>query len=242
VNSARLKKGIASVAAVAVLFVGFVGFLHTPAGRKLPMGRRLLSLMHISCPINFKKLTTGQVEYTRRYGMNAIKGTRATSVTPSLIGLELNQTTERGAQTWASNSGLKCESLVRGLHYLKCENVSPNLIRYDGNVVVGTRPIQALTLAFSPTEKLIAVDVFRRQLPPAEAANVMQSVSENLDKKLGKPTESFGALTAAHLGGQTMKTAFCNYRFKNYVALLTAQNIPWSGGVVVHEQYSSAAK
>jgi hypothetical protein len=224
-----------SVGIVLLAAVGSIGFLHTPTGRKLPIGRKLLSWMGVKCPIDTTHLTAREVEESRQRGVTSLRGKKLAPNQPTLAGLDINRTTEEEAQTWAALRGISCASEIKGMRFLKCKDVSPFALGEQA----GKTPIQTLTLAFSPENRLVAVDVFRRKLNSREAAQVMTDLSAKLSEKLGPPTESLGELSDQELSGKTLKVSFVHYRFKNYLALLTATNIPWSGGVAVHEQYSS---
>ena len=232
----KWMQGVAATLTAATLAVGGIGFLHTPMGRKLPIGRKLLGWMGVPCPIDTTHLTAARVEQSRQLGVQALRSKQAAPARPALTGLRLDETSEAESAHWAQVHGISCHLLVRGMHFLKCEEISAGSF----GITPGHSPIQTLTLAFNPSGRLVAVDIFRRKLGAEEASAVMLDLSLRLRSRLGAPTEARGALTPASLGGDIMKTAYVNYRFRDYLAMLTATNIPWSGGVAVHEQYSSA--
>ncbi len=216
-----------SVSAV-VLSVGGVGFLHTAAGRKLPLGRKLLTLMGVECPLG-KNQSAEAVDASRLRGMSVLKGQEAAAVRPAL-GLKLDESTEFEALEWGKLLKLKCELQIRGGRFLKCREPKTQGV---------------FTLAFNPAGKLVAVDVFRRRVSVKSIGPLLADLADGLRRQLGEPHETEGALTKSYLVNaddsrvpSTMKTAYVQYHFSNYVAQLTASYLPWSG-LTVHEQYSS---
>jgi hypothetical protein len=197
--------------------------LHTSTGRKLPIGRKLLGLMGVQCPLDRVPLTAQQVEASRHIGLAALRGQSPAPAHPSLAGLRLNVTTEAQALVWARARGIDCIPQARGMRFLKCHDVSQ----------------ASLTLGFDSRGRLVAVDVFRHKLRAREASELMRRLSQALSTRLGRPTETIGELSPRFLdGGREMRTSFVNFQFEDYVALLTATHLPWTGGVAVHEQYS----
>lgn len=218
---------VAVILITATTAIAGIGFLHTPCVRNLPIGRKLLGLMGMKCPIDFSSLTSEQVEASRKMGVKLLSGRRFARARPTLPGLTLALTSEAEALIWARERNMDCVSEKRGMHFIKCERATGSLV-----------PPQTLTLAFSPTDKLVAVDIFRRRLSSKDAAELMLSLSAELRRKIGSPTEARGGLTPGDFEGDIMRVSYVNYRFRDYLAMLTASRIPWSGGVMVHEQYS----
>jgi hypothetical protein len=194
-----------------------------------------MKALGMPCPLDQRPLTAQQVEASRRDGVLAQRGVRAAPVIPTYAGLELGTTHEAQAVDWARKIGVGCEVRIRGMRFLKCSEIPPKKLPGEE----GQSSIRALTLAFDPQDRLVAIDVFRNRLSEMEARAVMLAHARELHARLGQPTEAAGSLAPGALAGRLFKTAFVHYRFKNYLAYLTATNIPWSGGIAVHEQYST---
>jgi hypothetical protein len=162
--------------------------------------------------------------------MKALEGTRVASIRPAL-GLSLGETTIDEARDWGALRGISCNEEVRGLHLLSCHDIQPRLIGDQ----VGKTPIEVLTFTFNPRGRLEGVDVFRRQVSPREAALVMDELSHRLSHLLGRPSVVLGKNSAQYLS-EGLRTSSTQYRFRNYVAMVSATRLPLSG-VAVHEQY-----
>ncbi len=234
VSSGWMRGALVILVLVGVA-LGGIGFLHTPMGRGLPMGMKILTWMGVACPLDRSGLTATQVEASRRLGVQALAGAQFARIRPALEGLELDVTSVPEALAWARSRGIACQLQVKGMRFLRCPDVNPAAF----TPVRGVRPIHLLTLAFDPADRLVAVDVFRRKLDSSEASGLMQGLTDSLKKRLGQPTEAMGDFTQQALSGPTMTVALMNFRYKDYLAMLTASYIPWSGGITVHEQYSS---
>ena len=208
-------KSAGAIILLLVLAVGGIGFLHTAAGRRLPLGRRLLGWVGLPCPLD-RDLSAERVEASRQRGVSALRGNRPAPSRPALAGLRLLETTQAQAQTWASARGISCRLQSHGMHFLKCENVKPKSLPRDP----GQSPIHMLTLAFGPRGHLVAVDLFRRGLSPAESVHLLQTLSARLTRTLGKPTDRRGPATEDYFRSDTMKVALIDYRFRDYLAML----------------------
>jgi hypothetical protein len=204
---------------VAVLSLGAVGFLHTR------QGMRLLMKLGAQCPLG-KKLTAQAVEKSRLRGLAHERGRKPASKRPAL-GLALDSSSEIDAIEWGRSMHLECFSEVRGEKFLRCTEPGT-----EGTTM----------LAFNPSGKLVAVDVFRKRVSPRSLDPLLASISRSLESELGKPQQRVGEMSSRYLvAGTTVKTAYFEYRFSNYVAKVTASYLPWTG-LVVHEQYSSATR
>jgi hypothetical protein len=78
----------------------------------------------------------------------------------------------------------------------------------------------------------------RRALSGAEASRLFEALARELAAALGTNGERAGDTTASYLTGGPLRTARLRYRFSDYVATLTATNLP--SGVALREQYQSA--
>lgn len=178
------------------------------------------------CPLK-RGLTAQAVEAQWKKGVQQLRGEGEAPEKPSLAELQLDETTEKEALDWAHRRGLNCEIQIKGARFLSCSKVP-----------IGSIHIDTVTLAFDTSDRLVAVDLFKRKISGKDAEARIKQVSEDLRKTLGKPTEALGAPTEQYLNGGSMRTAIVRYRFDNYLALLTATHLPWSG-IALHEQYMS---
>ena len=130
-----------------------IGWMHTPSGL------RALYAMGVPCPMD--KVTAAQVVAGHAQGLAAVRGTRPAPQRPAL-GLLLDQTTEADALAWAQEKKMQCDTVVRGLRYLRCRGVPA-----DALGIVGP-PISEMWLSFDPTSRLIGLNVYRRGLSPSD--------------------------------------------------------------------------
>ena len=187
----------------------------------LSVSVKILRWTGMACPFG-KNLTAEAVEASRQRGMTALMGTKSAVKRPAL-GLVLASTTEPQAESWARAHLLECRREVRGMHFLSCKEPGKEA---------------TYTLAFNPAGKLVAVDLFRRKVSVESAESLLGSVADTLQNDLGPPHHKGGEFTRSYLyGGSEVKISFIEYRFRDYIAMVTASYLPWSG-LTVHEQYS----
>ena len=160
---------------------------------------------------------------------------RGTTPAPlrSALGLALDKTTELEALAWATSKKLHCESLVRGLHYLRCRGVPSDAMGVAGP------DISEMWLSFSPSSRLTGLNVYRRGLSTSDMDMVWHHSTSRLRTELGSPSIQFGDPSAASLLRSDLSTARVQYRFSNYLATVTAANLSYAG-LSVREQYVSA--
>lgn len=221
-----LKKGALGLFAVGVLGTAFMGLLHTKAGRPL------LAKLGMGCPVN--KVTPAQAEGLRQRGLAGLRGSLSAPARPAL-GLELDSMTDAEVARWAARARLDCKVVHKGFILLQCTKVPASVV---GEGTADDR-IDQLTFAFSPEKRLVSVQTFRRGLGGEAAARILRQISETLTPRLGAATDQVGDATAAYLTHGPMQTVVRRYRYTDYVASITATNLPWSG-IALSEQYMSA--
>jgi hypothetical protein len=201
-----------------------IGWMHTPSGL------RALYAMGVPCPMD--KVTAAQVVAGHAQGLAAVRGTTPAPQRPAL-GLLLEQTTEADALAWAQEKKMQCDTVVRGLRYLRCRGVPA-----DALGIVGP-PISEMWLSFAPTSKLIGLNVYRRGLSPSDLDTAWLSSVGRLQAHLGTPSVQAGDASAGALMRSDYATARVQYRFSNYIATVTAANLSYAG-LSLREQYVSA--
>ena len=207
--------------------VGALTLLHLPAARPW------LSWLGARCPV--QRVSARDVDLLRHAAIDSLRGSAPAPVRPAL-GLRLDQTRQEDVLWWAAEQGLQCAAFVQGMSYVNCRDVPATalgLFPEDG-------AIADLSAAFDARGVLVGVDALRSGLSGAQAAARAQRILARLRGELGPPAEAQGEWSADYLGGRALATSFVRYRFRDYLAFVTATHLPASG-VVLREQYLSAA-
>ena len=218
-----LTKAAVGTGVAALLFTGVMGFAHTRAGRPI------LKFLGMGCPVQAKP---EQVQAGLQRGLAGLRGD---GVAPErfALGLNLDATTLSDAQAWASGHHLDCKVEKHGLSSLHCEHVPAEVL------APGSAAVDDLQLTFSLADRLIAVDLFRGRRSSVEAAALYASARASLQARLGPPTEEQGQSSAEYLAAGTMHLAQLRYRYRDYVAQVTAANLG-DHGVAEREVFQSA--
>ncbi|HEX7648923.1 MAG TPA: hypothetical protein VF450_16095 [Noviherbaspirillum sp.] len=221
----RLRKAALASSGFILLATLVIGWMHTRSARPL------LSALGVHCPVD--EVSTAQVEKMRKAGLAGLRGDMAAPARPAVASMVLEHTTERDAQAWASEKGAACESIVRGYRFLRCRGVSAKALGIEGPAV------SELWLSFGTDGKLIGVDIYRRGLDAAGVAQAWSSAVDKLEETLGKPPVAFGDASPEALQSAAIQTARVQYKYADYIATVTAANLPHSG-LAVREQYMVA--
>jgi hypothetical protein len=200
--------------------------MHTPGARPV------LRALGLPCPV--KSASAAQVTALREQGLSKLRGVGAAPARPAL-GLSLDHTTEQQALSWAQASGAVCESVTKGYRFLRCRGVPAAALGAAGP------PISELWLSFGPTGALVGVDLYRRGLDADGARTSWNDAAARLFGALGPPQVAVGDPSPEALSALTLGTAQIKYRYADYLATLTAANLPHAG-LAVREQYLSAAQ
>ena len=219
-----LRRAAMIVGGLVLAVVAFGGAVHIKALRPF------FSRLGIGCPAWGAK--AGEVAATRERGLAVLRGATTAPSRPAL-GVVLDETTQDAALAWAKGGGLDCKDKTMGLANFACTGRS---VRVFGEAGIGK---DVLSLSFDARHRLILVDVLRRELDGASAERTLTSTRARLVAALGEPMEQAGELSGAYLAGGPMHTATYRYRFADYLAFVTATNLP--SGICVHETYQSAS-
>jgi hypothetical protein len=145
----------------------------------------------------------------------------------------LDVSTRAQVDEWVARNHLECRDR-REHTLLMCEHVDASLLGREG------ASVDELSFAFTPVAlKLVNVTAARYRLSPEDAVRFAGGIKSYLQSVLGAPTRAAGALDAATLGAMPYATAVLFYEFSDYIADVTATNIPGQG-VLVREHYMSA--
>lgn len=213
--------------ALTVLFVAVMGFAHTPWGRPI--------LGWFSgvpgCPLGFDDADPVQTEVFRTNILRKNTAGAAPSRATPALAFDLGRSTRADVETWAKSLGLACESKRQG-SVLNCPNASA--------ADTASPPIDELHLQFDPQGTLVAVNVFRKETKGPSAVAFMTERVSGLQQQVGPPTKADGKLDASWLDGGAFHVARQEFRYKDYLAVVSATNMG-ARGVRLREEYQWAA-
>jgi hypothetical protein len=204
-----------------VLCIAAIGMLHTSAGRGA------MALLGVPCPVD--KVSAQQVSLARNIALDRVRGTRPAPAQPAL-GMQLGRFTSSDVRAWQQREGVACDAITRGFTYLRCRGVPAHALGVAGPA------ISEVWFSFDARGRLVGVDSYRRGLDDAGAELVWSNAQARLERELGTPSRSVGDGSAAALRTFAMQTARIEYRYSDYLATLTAVNLPHMG-LAVREQY-----
>jgi hypothetical protein len=218
-------KRAARVAAFAtgtfVLCFAAVGALHAPGAR------RMMASLGIHCPVD--TASAEQVAQVRRRGLRRVRGDRPAPARPAL-GMQLGRSTARDVQAWQRREGVQCDAIKRGFDYLRCRGVPAAALGETGPA------ISEAWFSFDASGRLVGVDAYRRGMDDRGTAIAWQEARARLETELGAPSRSLGDASPAALRASALQTARIEYRYSDYLATVTAANLPYAG-LAVREQY-----
>jgi hypothetical protein len=219
---AQLKKAVIYVASVLAGLTLLIGLLHTKAGRPL------LARMGLACPV---KASPEAVEAARLSSARLQRGAETAASRPAL-GFALDTMTLNDVKAWAARKNASCDELRIGL--MRCTDVPALAVGSTGPA------INQLDFGFAPaTERLVNISAWRNGMSGDAAAAQLAVVVDQMKAQLGAPTREAGSRSAGYLASGPMHTASVEYRFKDYIADVSATNIP-GHGLLMREHYMSA--
>lgn len=211
------------VLAVAGLF-GLIGFAHTPAGRPILNALRGAP----GCPVDFAELKPERVEQKRIAALAKRRGSALESSRRAL-GFTLGSSHKAEVVAYLSGHAVACQEERDG-SVLRCDGAPSELSP-------GNAPrIDDLYLQFDEHERLVAVDAYRQGTSSSAALAWLSEMDGKLAREVGPATGQQGELSEAFLEGGTLRRAANQYRYRGYVAELSATRFG-SRGVRVREQY-----
>jgi hypothetical protein len=223
----RRLAGHAGVAAAGLAMIfGAAAWLHTPRGIAA------LRAAGVPCPVGQASAT--DVAAVRERGLAQLRGLPA-APSRAALGLAFDGTTLAQAQAWAARKGIACDQVSKGLQFLRCRGVDAAALGVQGP------PVSELWLSFGAAGRLVGVDLYRRGLDDGGAATAWSDASARLRSALGAPLREVGDAAPAVLRASALQTARIEYRYRDYLASVTAANLPHAG-LAVREQYLSASR
>lgn len=219
---AQLKRVSIYVASVLAALTLFGGFLHTQAGRPL------LARLGVSCPI---QASPEAIEAARNESARTQRGSTLASSRPAL-GFALDRVTLAEVKAWAEQKRVSCEDVRAGL--VRCTDVPLAALGGSGPI------INRLDLGFSLAEqRLVNLSAWRNGLTSTVAVAQLDAVVASMNAQVGLPSHEAGTRSAQYLAAGPLHTAVVQYRFKDYLADVSATNIP-GRGLSLREHYMSA--
>jgi hypothetical protein len=218
--------GIAAVLAALAIVLGAMVVLHAPFGRSLL--RRVGG-----CPVG--NASAADIEGVRQSAVAQMRGDGPAPARPSL-GFTLDQTTRVDVLGWAAKHALACSAKREGL-FLSCSDVPAAAL---GDRTADDGVVGEVIFAFRPgDERLVNLTAMSFGLPPAEGAARMERALGRLRHSLGSPTTAEGEVSADRLAAGGLSTSTASYRFRDYIAEVTATGFG-PRGVALREHYVSA--
>ena len=150
------------------------------------------------------------------------------------MGFALDTTSLAEVHAWAAREHVDCEDRHPGL--VVCTGVAPAAVGVDA----AEGAIDELALGFDEQGHLVNETTSRAHLTPMSAERAAHEIVSSLATKLGPAERSSGRFAAAELSGPPAASiSTVSYRYSDYVADVSAMNLP-SLGLLVREHYLSA--
>jgi hypothetical protein len=196
-----------------------IGLLH------LPMARPLLARLG-ECPV---RATPTEIEQARRIALRALRGTDPAPARPAL-GFTLETTTLADVQAWARTRGIACAASMSDT-LVKCDAVPAGAVTTGAS---GT--FDEIAFGFRLADhRLVNLTTLSGGMNVSAAATRFTAVAGTLAGALGAPTSERLPTSTWNAGGPV----FVQYRYADYLAGISAMELP-GRGVVVREHYMSA--
>jgi hypothetical protein len=215
-----LCRRVLGLVAFALLLLAFV---HAQKSSGFALGQHLLLWSGVSCPMD--TISETQVESLRQEVLPEIRGTLKAPSYPALD-WSLVKVSEKNLRRQLNQKGFNCEAKAKAYTIVECKKVWAK----NENIVA-----DKLAFVFNSEKKLIAVEVFYRQLSSQYAIRHLQKVAAALKKELGPPTYQMGNWTPDYFRKE-MNSSIIEYKYQDYLAKVTATRLP-RNGVAIYEQY-----
>jgi len=198
-----------------------VGILHLPAARPL------LALVG-ACPVG--RASAREIEEARAMALGTLRGHAKAPARPAL-GFDLERSTIDDVRAWARAHAVACD-LSRESTLLVCSRVPASAVGSPA-----PQRIDEVAFVFRVRDKrLVTVSTLTTGIEASGAADSFAAIASRLGSELGAPEAS--RVPPAPWDGT--RPAFVRYRYADYIADLSAMQLP-GRGIVVREQYMSAS-
>lgn len=206
-----------------VAFTGLVGFAHTSGGQPLLAWLRGAP----GCPVSLEGGDARRVEAHRILHLKRALGSDAARAHPALD-FELGRTHRDEVRRWAQERGAECKTL-REESVLRCSRFAGAHAR--------SLPLDDAHLQFDARGILVAADLYRARTSAGRAVSFVRERAGTLDAKVGPRTTSDLEKTQRDLAEQRFARVSVAYRYRQYVAELSATNLG-ERGIRVRERYA----
>jgi len=198
-----------------------MGILHLPAARPL-------LLLIGACPVG--RASASEIEEARGIALRALRGDTRAPARPALS-FDLERTTLDDVRGWARARGIGCD-LSRESTLLVCSRVPAPALRSTS-----LQLIDEVAFVFRVRDRrLVNVTTLTTGVAPTGAADSFAAIAHGLASTLGTPEAS--RVPPAQWDGT--RPVFVRYRYADYIADLSAMQLP-GRGIVMREQYMSAS-
>ncbi len=201
-----------------------IGLAHTPFGRPL-LG--YLGMVP-GCPMSLESADPIKVEAFRLQQLQAHAGKAPAAAHPGL-GFELGKATRKDVQAWVKNEHANCKETRRG-SVIKCNGTTLSSDR------VSSPGIEDVHFQFNASDRLVAVDLFRKGNCGAQALAHLAQLEKDLKLRVGPATSRDGVANAEYLDAAQLHRVGVEFRYSDYLARLSAMNFG-ERGVRVRESY-----
>lgn len=209
---------------VTVALFGLIGFAHTEAGRPLLNALRGAP----GCPADLAALQPDRIEASRVAAVAKRRGAAHESSRRAL-GFTLGETSKADVIAYLSEHTVECEDKQQG-SVLRCKGAPSELSPS------GAPRVDDLHLQFDEAERLVAVDLYREGTSSCAAVAWLGEMDDKLAREVGPATGKQGEVSETFLEGGTLRRASNQYRYRGYVAEVSATRFG-ARGVRVREQY-----
>jgi hypothetical protein len=225
--SRRIVRRTLAASAVVASVVLAIGMLHMPFARPL--------LMRLGgCPMAGVRMTAKEMENARHMAAASRRGGASSPARPAL-GFVLDATTVSEVREWAKRAGVRCQNPHPGL--VVCTDVPARAV----GMAESDEKLDEIAFGFSEQDRLVNATTMRTHLSPQSAEWTSREILSSLASHLGPAHKTVGTFGAAQLrlepAASSISTAL--YRYKDYVADVSAMNLPGSG-LLIREHYMSA--
>jgi len=216
----RFCRGVLGFTTATLLIVAFV---HTEIAKKLSLSPDVLAWIGVACPASLA--TSAQVDELRQEVLSDLRGKEKAPSYPALD-WSLNRANEKGLLRQLRMKQFDCEGKIKSYRVIECKRVPAK----NENIIA-----DKLIFVMDEDQKLMAVEVFYRQLSSQYAIRHLQKVFTALKKQLGKPSYQMGSWTPDYFRKE-MNSSILEYKYQDYLAKVTATRLP-KKGVAIYEQY-----
>jgi hypothetical protein len=181
-----------------------------------------------ACPIGADQpLSPEARDEARDVALQKVRGESVARAKPA-AGFELGVTTRGDIEAWAQAAGVRCQA-----DRTKVESVCTDV---PAQALGSDLPADLATFSFDGHDRLVALDLTRRELGPSRAAELVDTRARKLTETAGAATKRRGTPSADYLTSGKLRQVVAEFAFTDYRAVVSATHMG-EGRVVVREQF-----